>query len=99
MTTRRDFLKEIGSGLVVLLAPRIRTFAPLDTNAHNARGDVLVTRDVRRLPLAALPPALQQADGMRVDRRAPRRTDDRGSHESGHSSRLRGVSVDVTRRT
>jgi hypothetical protein len=34
--------------------------------ARGARGDVLVTRDRRRLPVAGLPPALQQADGMRV---------------------------------
>lgn len=33
---------------------------------RGARGDVLVTRDGRRLPVAGLPPALQQADGMRV---------------------------------
>jgi len=33
---------------------------------RGATGDVLVTRDGRRLPVAGLPPALQQADGMRV---------------------------------
>jgi hypothetical protein len=30
------------------------------------RGDVLETRDGRRLPVANLPPALDRADGLRV---------------------------------
>ena len=33
---------------------------------RGARGDVLETRDGRRLAVANLPPALQKADGMRV---------------------------------